>query len=76
MFRVCKLVTPKPNEDSVDFYLTRLGFWSSNQSEAKHYASEKEVDRIVEQLNNKADRHYCSSMNSTYRITTYIKEEV
>ncbi len=77
MFRIVKFVSPWGNHvDSLDFYLTDNGFWSADADAAKHFHSSSEADKLVEQLNKKADRHYCHSMSKTYQITTYVKEEI
>lgn len=75
MFRICKIVVPNGSH-SVEFYMTRNGFWSPEVKDAKHFLSEKEVDELVDQFNNSADKHWCRQFNTTYKITTYLKEEI
>jgi hypothetical protein len=77
MFRICKVVSPWGNHvDSPDFYYTTCGLWSQTAKLARIFTSESEVDKLVDQLNKKADKHFSDSVEHTFQITTYLKEEI
>jgi len=81
MFIIVKIVDTetrysKLSHDTHDYYLAYNNLWTPFIDKAKPFRSESEVDALVEQLNKKADKHYCNSMEEVYQVTTYLKQEI
>ena len=81
MFIITKIVDTETrysyvDHETHDYYLANNNLWTPFIEQAKEFRSEVEVDKLVEQLNKKADKHYCRPLNEVYQLTTYLKEEI
>lgn len=77
MYRIVKVVSPYGDlPDSIDFYLTECGLWSSNENLARIWDHRADPQERVRDLNNKADKHFDINPYKKFQITTYFVEEV